>query len=147
MTNSAGIYNVLKSTAKAKMPVHEFLAAFNKSDECIGANLSTIFKSIRGTKQYWFHRSSELKCMLREWGSPTLFITLSCAEYDSEHIVRYLRKFNHDQPAKSSHRTHKSNVSNLKSLVSNSLICCCVVHYSLTSKLSADCPSRFICLK
>ena len=95
---SAGIYNVLKSTGKGKMPVHEFLAGVSKSDESIEANLSTIFQSVRGTKQYWFHRSSELKCMLREYGSPTLFITFSCAEYDSEHISRYLRKVN-DQPA------------------------------------------------
>ena len=95
---SAGIYNVLKSTGKGKMPVHEFLAGISKSDESIEANLSTIFQSVRGTKQYWFHRSSELKCMLREYGSPTLFITFSCAEYDSEHISRYLRKVN-DQPA------------------------------------------------
>ena len=95
---SAGIYNVLKSTGKGKMPVREFLAGVSKSDESIEANLSTIFQSVRGTKQYWFHRSSELKCMLREYGSPTLFITFSCAEYDSEHISRYLRKVN-DQPA------------------------------------------------
>ena len=95
---SAGIYNVLKSTGKGKMPVREFLAGVSKSDESIEANLSTIFQSVRGTKQYWFHRSNELKCMLREYGSPTLFITFSCAEYDSEHISRYLRKVNH-QPA------------------------------------------------
>ena len=32
--------------------------------------------------------------MLREFGPPTLFVTLSCAEYDNEHISRYLRKVN-----------------------------------------------------
>ena len=95
---SAGIYNVLKSTSKGKMPVHEFLARVSKSDENVEANLSTIFQSVRGTKQYWFHKSSELKCMLREYGSPSVFLTFSCAEYDSEHIARYLRKVN-DQPA------------------------------------------------
>ena len=36
---SAGIYNVLKSTGKGKMPVHEFLAGVSKSDESIEANL------------------------------------------------------------------------------------------------------------
>ena len=92
---SAGIYNVLKSTGKGKMPVHELHAGVSKSDESIEANLSTIFQSVCGTN--WFHRSSELKCMLREYGSPTLFITFSCAEYDSGHISRYLRKVN-DQP-------------------------------------------------
>ena len=74
---------------------HELCAGVNKSDECIEVNLSTIFQSIYGTKQYWFHRSSELKCMLREWGSNSLhYFRLCCAEYDSEHIARYLREVN-----------------------------------------------------
>ena len=33
-------------------------------------------------------------CMVREYGSPTLFLTLSCAEYDSLDIATYLRKVN-----------------------------------------------------
>ena len=32
--------------------------------------------------------------MLREFGSPTFFLTLSCAEYDSPEIDTYLRKVN-----------------------------------------------------
>ena len=32
--------------------------------------------------------------MIREYGSPTLFLTLSCAEYDSIEISIYLRKMN-----------------------------------------------------
>lgn len=32
--------------------------------------------------------------MIREFGSPTLFLTFSCAEYDSVDIDRYLRKVN-----------------------------------------------------
>ena len=90
---SAGIYNLLKSI-KSAIPVGAFLSKVSKSDEEVERNLSTIFQSVRGTKQYWFLRSSELKCMLREFGPPTLFVTLSCAEYDNEHISRYLRKVN-----------------------------------------------------
>ena len=96
---AAGIYNVLKTTSKGKVPVHEFLSRVSNSDEGVAANLSTIFQSVRGTKQYWFHKSSELKCMLREYGSPTLFITFSCAEYNSTHIDRYLRKVNDHPPS------------------------------------------------
>ena len=36
--------------------------------------------------------------MLREYGSPTLFVTFSCAEYDSPDINNYLRKVNKDVP-------------------------------------------------
>ena len=32
--------------------------------------------------------------MIAEYGSPTLFLTLSCAEYDSADIAQYLRKVN-----------------------------------------------------
>ena len=37
--------------------------------------------------------------MIREYGSPTLFLTFSCAEYDSPEIEHYLRKMN-DVPLK-----------------------------------------------
>ena len=47
-----------------------------------------------GTKQYWFLRQSELKCMIREWGSRTLFLTFSCAEYESPDITEFLRRVN-----------------------------------------------------
>ena len=48
--------------------------------------VSTIFQQMRGSTQYWFLRRSEVMCMVREYGSPTLFLTLNCAEYDSSHI-------------------------------------------------------------
>ena len=95
---ASGIYNLLKCTAITSLPVHAFLSSLSKSDKAVEANLSTIFQTVRGTKQFWFLRSSELKCMVREWGTPTLFLTFSCAEYDCEDIARYLRKVN-DQPS------------------------------------------------
>ena len=51
-------------------------------------------QSVRGSKQYWFTRRSELRCMIREWGSPTFFLTFSCAEYESSDITNYLRRVN-----------------------------------------------------
>ena len=71
-----------------------FLDNASHSSESVEANLSTIFQFIRGTKQYWFLRSSELRCMQREWGTPTLFLTFSCAESESTEIESYLRKVN-----------------------------------------------------
>jgi len=32
--------------------------------------------------------------MIREWGSPTLFLTLCCAEYESSDNTKYLRRVN-----------------------------------------------------
>ena len=73
------------------MTVHTLLNRVNHSDEELEANLSTIFQNIRGAKQYWFLKQSELKCMVREYGAPTLFLTFSCAEYES---AEYLKKVN-----------------------------------------------------
>ena len=32
--------------------------------------------------------------MIREWGTPTLFLTFSCAEYESPEIINYLKIVN-----------------------------------------------------
>ena len=90
----AGVYNLLKGTRQHAVPVGQFIDRVSCRDEEVEGNLSTIFQSVRGSKQYWFLRNSELMCMLREFGSPTFFLTLSCAEYDSPEIDTYLRKVN-----------------------------------------------------
>ena len=77
------------------MSVSTLLNRVQVSDEHLEANLCTTLQSLRGTKQYWFIRQSELRCMIREWGSPTLFLTFSCAEYESPNITDYLRTANH----------------------------------------------------
>ena len=76
------------------MSVSTLLNRVDVSDEHLEANLCTMLQSVRGTKQYWFIRQSELRCMIREWGSPTLFLTFSCAEYESPDITNYLRRVN-----------------------------------------------------
>ena len=96
---SADVYNLLKSKRTQPMSVGSLLAKVQASDRNLEANLFTMFQSVRGTKQYWFASQGELKCMIREWGSPTLFLTFSCTEYESPDIIRYLRKVNHVPPS------------------------------------------------
>ena len=96
---SAGVYNLLKSTRRQSMSVGMLLDQVNSSDEHLESHLCTMLQSVRGTKQYWFIRHSELKCMIREWGSPTLFLTFSCAEYESPDITEYLMKVNNVPPS------------------------------------------------
>ena len=91
---SAGVYNLLKSTRQHAMPVGEFVDRVSTSDDEVEGDLSTIFQQMRGSKRYWFLRCSEVMCMVREYSSPTLFLTLSCAEYDSFDIATYLWKVN-----------------------------------------------------
>ena len=81
----------LQSVKEQSVSVGKLLDQVNTSDEHLEANLCTMLQSVRGTKQYWFFRHSELKCMIREWGSLTLFLTFSCAEYESSDITEILR--------------------------------------------------------
>ena len=91
---SSGIYNVLKSSSRNSHTVKQFVDGINSSDAGIEANLSTVLQSVRGTKQFWFRQKGDVLAMIREFGCPTLFLTFSCAEYDSADIDRYLRKVN-----------------------------------------------------
>ena len=64
---SAGVYNLLKqSRASQRMTVSSLLSNVQSNDEHLEANLCTMLQSVRGTKQYWFLRKSELRCMIRE---------------------------------------------------------------------------------
>ena len=93
---SSGIYNTLKSGSHVchGITARDFVQGIECSNQKVEANLNTMFQSVRGSKQYWYLRRSEVLCMIREWGSPALFVTLSCVEYDSPEISRYLRKMN-----------------------------------------------------
>ena len=73
---SAGVYNLLKqSRASQRMTVGSLLSDVQSNDEHLEANLCTMLQS----KQYWFLRKSKLRCMICEWGSPTLFLMFSCS--------------------------------------------------------------------
>ena len=96
---SSGIYNVLNSTSRRHQTVKQFVDGINGSDASIEANLCTVLQSVRGTKQFWYCQKGDVLAMIREFGCPTLFLTFSCAEYDSVEIGRYLRKVNEVAPS------------------------------------------------
>ena len=87
---SVGIYNVLNSTSRRHLSAKQFIDAVNSSDAGMEANLSTVLQSVRGTKQF---KKSDVMA-IRDFGSLTFFLTLSCTEYQSANIERYLRKLN-----------------------------------------------------
>ena len=91
---SSGVCNLIKKICKQGMSAKQFLSMINRNDKHLEANLSTMMQSVCGSKQFWFLRKSELQCMTREFGSPTLFLTFICAEYDSEDIKTYLHRVN-----------------------------------------------------
>ena len=58
----------------------EFLMRYN--------NAFTTFKTMRGTAPYYEDVKKRLMATIRQRGSPTLFVTLSCAEYDWIDLVK-----------------------------------------------------------
>jgi hypothetical protein len=65
----------------------------NKDGE-IQSKMFSLMANIRGTKEYFAKLSMDLKWMLRQLGSPTLFITCSTAEWSSKPFIDYLIKVN-----------------------------------------------------
>ena len=53
-----------------------------------------MFQTVRGMTQFWLKKQSELRCMVREFGTPTLFLIFSCAEYNSHDIANYRKTVN-----------------------------------------------------
>uniref|UniRef100_A0A1X7V286 Uncharacterized protein n=1 Tax=Amphimedon queenslandica TaxID=400682 RepID=A0A1X7V286_AMPQE len=88
-----GIYNLLKtSRGNVGQAVAEILEKINVLDEEFEGNLSTMLAPIQSTNQYCFRVKGEVKAMI---GSPTLFLKLSGAKYNSADIAQNLRKVNH----------------------------------------------------
>jgi len=53
----------MKKLGKTGMSAKEFLAKVDKYDDTLEANLSTMMQSVRGSRQFWFLKKSELQCM------------------------------------------------------------------------------------
>ena len=58
------------------------LPRFNRSYE--------VFKTMRGTSMYYENAKKNLMTMLRQKGCPSLFMTISCAEYQWKELVRQI---------------------------------------------------------
>ena len=91
---SAGVYNILKSHNARAMSAGNMMRKLEVNDQHLDANLCTMLQTVHGTSQFWFAKQGELRCMVREFGTPTLFLTFSCAEYESHDIITYLRTVN-----------------------------------------------------
>jgi hypothetical protein len=58
----------------------ENLSRFNRSYQ--------VFKSLRGTSMYYEECKKNLMASLRQNGCPSIFLTLSCAEFDWPELLR-----------------------------------------------------------
>lgn len=49
-----------------------------------------VFKTMRGSSMYYEDAKKKLMAMLRQEGSPSIFLTVSCAEYKWKELVRQI---------------------------------------------------------
>lgn len=71
--------------------VQDILEMANNPDKDIAANIMYYGQNLRGTRSYWKQRSNELLQMCRQLGTPTIFFTLSAADYHWPDLFRILR--------------------------------------------------------
>jgi ATP-dependent DNA helicase PIF1 len=95
---SNSISHMLRQNKPGLMTVEQVMNMLQAGNRQLEANLSSLFGNIRGTRQYWFKRQMEVSCMMREYGPPTWFVTLSCAEYSWDNLHDHLVKMNSDLP-------------------------------------------------
>ena len=51
---ATGVYNLMKGTRQHALPVAECMDQVSNSEQDVEANISTVFQSVRGLKQYWY---------------------------------------------------------------------------------------------
>uniref|UniRef100_A0A1X7USH7 ATP-dependent DNA helicase n=1 Tax=Amphimedon queenslandica TaxID=400682 RepID=A0A1X7USH7_AMPQE len=86
------IFKLLNTVTGPPMTAAQFVDQVKTNAEFLEKRLCTMINTVRGSKQYWYLRRSEVKHMIAEFGSPTFFLTFSCAEYYSQDIREYLHK-------------------------------------------------------
>ena len=94
-----GIFKLLNTVKCPSLTAAQFVDQVKTSGEFLEKRLCTMMNTVRGSNQYWYLRRSEVKRMVAEFGSPTFFLTFSCAEYSSEDIREFLHKVNTVPPS------------------------------------------------
>ncbi|XP_044005441.1 uncharacterized protein LOC122850347 [Aphidius gifuensis] len=89
----AGIYYMLNVTnPRDKYTVKNYLNKLNEG--LLEGELTSILERLPNTEEFWKKPRNNLKCMIREYGPATWFLTLSPAEYMCEDLVSYVREVN-----------------------------------------------------
>ena len=94
---SSSIYHMLQQSRRG-MTVDSLLNKIDSGDRELEGSLMSLFRNIRGTKQYWHARNGEVNCMMKNFEPPTWFVTLSCAEYKWDNLHSHLLNINSDLP-------------------------------------------------
>ena len=96
---------------------HEDLSRFNRSYQ--------VFKNVRGTSMYYEESKKNLMALLRQNGCPSIFLTLSCAEFEWPELLKEIIETVYRQ------KVTKEYIDSLPNKVKNKLITDNVVQSTL----------------
>ncbi|KAK3924461.1 ATP-dependent DNA helicase RRM3 [Frankliniella fusca] len=71
------------------------LKVFMKCTPDIGKDVMVYSSSIRSSRDFWYSRSSELQDMVKQIGLPTIFFTLSAADFHWPRLYDLLKEISH----------------------------------------------------
>jgi len=95
MCHSIG--HMLRTVSGTQLTAQSLLDRLKSRDGEVNSKLFAMMANMRGTTEYFSKLSMDIKWMIRHLGPPTLFITVSIAEWYSEPLLDYLRTVNQNR--------------------------------------------------
>jgi hypothetical protein len=90
----SGIFASLRTSKVKNLNAGKLLERVKNNDQALEASLSTMFTSIRGSREYWNRQCGDIELMDEYFGPATFFLTFSSAEYDWLDHEQYMRTMN-----------------------------------------------------
>lgn len=92
----SGIFASIRTSSMPNLNAQILKDKIKKNDRQLEANLSTTLSAVRGSKQYWSTKCSDLKLFDEKFGPATFFLTLASAEYNWLNLHQFLINQNND---------------------------------------------------
>lgn len=88
---SASIFTAMNVTPQIKNMTAKILREKLANDK-FDKNASNIFTSLRNSKAFWNKPRNDINCMVKYYGVPTWFVTISPSEYAWDDLEKYLKR-------------------------------------------------------
>ena len=92
----SGIFASLRTSKMPNLTAGAVKRQIENNNQLLEANLATTMTAVRGSKEYWTQCYGDLRCMDEKFDCASLYLTLSCNEYDWEDLFIFLKQRNAD---------------------------------------------------
>ena len=94
----SGIYASLHTSKMPYLNAADLKNKISNKNRELEANLATTLCAVRGSKEYWHRKCSDLNTMDQRFNTANWFLTTSFSEYNDEDLHNYLIQMNSDIP-------------------------------------------------